>query len=376
MPEQSTVKKKNANIELLRLIAMVFVVTVHLLDKGHSLVDPINEPSASAYIAWLLESFTIMSISLFILISGYFLVKSSFKLGRLLEIVFAAVFYALGAFIVCVLVGETSLSGMSAYDLLDKIFPIHMNLYWFITSYVIIYMASPLINKAVLALSEKQLRYVIILLLIYESLFKSVLPVRLSTDKMGYSTFWLVIMYIIGAYIRVHGLKIFEKPKVAGLTYVICALLSFAENILIMFISDRFGHLKELRGISLEHNHVILLTEAVSLFCFFVYRKELSEGISRFVCAISPFSLGIYLVHENMSVRYKWPEWLGVTHLNELNPAMFLLKYVYAILVVSAIGLAIDFIRVHAVGLIRKLLKESKLTASMKRFDRAINGEE
>ena len=118
------------------------------------------------------------------------------------------------------------------------------------------------------------------------------------------------------------------------------------------------------------------LTEAVSLFCFFVYRKELSERVSRFVCAISPFSLGIYLVHENMSVRYKWPEWLGVIHLNELNPAMFLLKYVYAILTVSVIGLAIDFIRVHAVGLIRKLLKESKLTASMKRFDRAINGEE
>ena len=119
MPEQSTVKKKNANMELLRLIAMVFVVTVHLLDKGHSLVDPIKEPSASAYIAWLIESFTIMSISLFILISGYFLVKSSFKLGRLLEIVFAAVFYALGAFVVCVLVGETSLNGMTVYDILD-----------------------------------------------------------------------------------------------------------------------------------------------------------------------------------------------------------------------------------------------------------------
>ncbi len=376
MPEQSTVKKKNANIELLRLMSLSFVVFAHLLDKGGGLADVTVSNNPTPYIAWFIESFVVVCINVFMLISGYYLVKSRFKLGRLIEIVFAAVFYSVGAFIICLLTGAVSTDGMDIYSLLDKIFPIHMNLYWFITGYVIIYMASPLLNKGLNALSEKQLRFVLAMFLLYECVLKSILPVRLSTDMLGYSTFWMFIVYMAGAYIRLHGLKLTEKPSRALLIYVICSIAAFAENVILMFISAKLGRLKELHGVALEHNHILLFAGALGLFGFFLNKKPMKEGLSKVVLAVSPMALGIYLIHENMSVRYKWPEWLGLTGMDKLSPPIFLIKLLYGVLVVVVAGLLADFIRIKIVELIRRLTRESKLTASMKRFDRAINGEE
>ena len=376
MPDQSTVKKKNANIEFLRLMSLSFVVFAHLLDKGGGLADVTASNNPTPYVAWLIESFVVVCINVFMLISGYYLVNSRFRLGRLIEIVFAAVFYSAGAFIVCLLAGVVSLEGADVYSFLDKIFPIHMNLYWFITGYVIIYMASPLLNKGLKALSEKQLRLVLLLFLLYECVLKSILPVRLSTDMLGYSTFWMFIVYMAGAYIRLHGLKMTEKPSRALLIYVISSVAVFAENVIIMFISAKFGRLKELHGVALEHNHIFLFIGALGLFGFFLNKKPMKEGLSKIVLALSPMALGIYLIHENMSVRYKWPGWLGLTEMDKLSPPLFLIKLIYGVLFVVIAGLLVDFIRIRLVELIRKLTKKSKLTAAMKRFDRAINGEE
>ena len=146
MPDQSTVKKKNANMELLRLIAMVFVVTVHLLDKGHSLVDPIKEPSASAYIAWLLESFTIMSISLFILISGYFLVGRPFSVKRLAKLESQVLFYS-----ILITLGFKILTDVNIdfETWLYSFLPVTSDFYWYVTMYFGMYLFSPVLNKLI-----------------------------------------------------------------------------------------------------------------------------------------------------------------------------------------------------------------------------------
>ena len=69
-------KKRNANIELLRLIAMGMVVVLHGMDKGRNLLNPGAYPSVNVFLAWLIESFSVVAVNVFILISGYFLVKS------------------------------------------------------------------------------------------------------------------------------------------------------------------------------------------------------------------------------------------------------------------------------------------------------------
>ena len=89
MDVEECVKKKErmANLELLRCIAMMMVIVLHFLGKGGLLAELTN-PSlgATGTVAWLLESFAIVAVNVYMLISGYFLCTSSFKLSRLLQL--------------------------------------------------------------------------------------------------------------------------------------------------------------------------------------------------------------------------------------------------------------------------------------------------
>ena len=88
-------KKRIVSIELLRILAMMMVVMLHYLSKGGLLTSLTEEFSGGAYIAWLLEAFSIVAVNVYMLISGYFLVESGFKFGRLAELVCQVLFYSL-----------------------------------------------------------------------------------------------------------------------------------------------------------------------------------------------------------------------------------------------------------------------------------------
>ena len=76
-----------ANLELLRCVAMMMVVALHYLGKGELLTDLSGEALGGAGLAaWLLESFCIVAVNVYMLISGYFLCSSSFKPSRLLSL--------------------------------------------------------------------------------------------------------------------------------------------------------------------------------------------------------------------------------------------------------------------------------------------------
>ena len=76
-------KKRIASIELLRILAMMMVVMLHYLSKGELLTPLTEEFGTGAYVTWLLEAFSIVAVNVYMLISGYFLVESGFKVGRL-----------------------------------------------------------------------------------------------------------------------------------------------------------------------------------------------------------------------------------------------------------------------------------------------------
>ena len=79
-------KQKMANIEALRCLAMMMVVVLHYLGKGKLLGDLAQPNMGNVGIAaWLLESFCIVAVNVYMLISGYFLCMSHFKITRLIQ---------------------------------------------------------------------------------------------------------------------------------------------------------------------------------------------------------------------------------------------------------------------------------------------------
>ena len=77
--ENSGKRKRNANIEFIRIISMLMITVLHAMFKGGILGDLSVHDSASVS-SWVLECACIHGLNLFMLITGYLMVKSSFKI--------------------------------------------------------------------------------------------------------------------------------------------------------------------------------------------------------------------------------------------------------------------------------------------------------
>ncbi len=77
-------KRRNANIELLRIISMFMVLVLHALNWSGAL----NYTSGICYwVYWWMEALAIVAVNVFMLISGYFQINGTFKLSSVLKIV-------------------------------------------------------------------------------------------------------------------------------------------------------------------------------------------------------------------------------------------------------------------------------------------------
>lgn len=72
-------KRRQANFELLRMLAMLMVVTMHFLSHTGSLPEAGNGLTERTVAAILIEAFCIVAVNVYVFISGYFLSESGFS---------------------------------------------------------------------------------------------------------------------------------------------------------------------------------------------------------------------------------------------------------------------------------------------------------
>lgn len=78
--------KRQANFELLRIVAMLMIIVLHYLNKGGLLVDYTSDRTGVNYAAHLAEAFCIVAVNCYVLLSGYFLVESAWKPERVVSL--------------------------------------------------------------------------------------------------------------------------------------------------------------------------------------------------------------------------------------------------------------------------------------------------
>lgn len=79
---QNSKTSRNPSFELLRIISMLMVVTLHFLGHGRVL-ENVRLFSSNFFVAWMIESLAYVTVNCFVLISGYFLVNSKFRVKKL-----------------------------------------------------------------------------------------------------------------------------------------------------------------------------------------------------------------------------------------------------------------------------------------------------
>ena len=101
--------RRQANFELLRIVAMFMIIALHYLVKGGIAVPFAESDNSVNCVAWLIEAFCIVAVNCYVLISGYFMLESAWKPGRVVSLLCQVLFYAL--LLPCALIVTGVISG-------------------------------------------------------------------------------------------------------------------------------------------------------------------------------------------------------------------------------------------------------------------------
>lgn len=333
-----------ANFELLKIFAIFLVVSAHYMDKGGVLPHTTGAISVTGNIAWLVEAVCFCSINAFVLVSGYFAPKQEgFKLGKVISFYLELLFYSLLVGVIAIIAGVVPRETLSLYELLKIVFPISTEQYWFANAYLIVLCISPFLNAGIRSLTQKQFRNVLFVLLFFFSVVKTVVPIKMNYDNGGNNALWLIIVYLVGAYIAMYWQDKFKSKKLCLLLYAGFTVLIFLTNVALRAFNMATGKLGDSLSYAYSHNHLFTLMAAVMIFCFFRNLSIPDGKLAKIIKVLSGGTLGVYLIHEHCYIRYEWQEWLGVQKFTDTP--LFLVHMLLCVTMIFLVCTGIDIIR-------------------------------
>lgn len=192
--------KRNNGLDLARIMAMIGIVILHILGNGGGL-NRCAPDSAEYWVSCWVEICAYCSVDLFGLLSGWLAItKTKYSTYRVLELIGIVAFYSI-IITICFLVFQPStFHGWT--DIVKGVAPPIVGRYWYITCYIPIALLQPFIHKMILSLSIKQHQMMCCLCVLVFGLIPALLRTDFFAMKEGYSFAWLLICYVIGAYLR------------------------------------------------------------------------------------------------------------------------------------------------------------------------------
>ncbi len=350
-------KSRQLNYEILRILAMMMIVSLHYFSKGGLLGSPISpQMGAINYTIWLLEAFCLVAVNVYVLISGYFGIGETpvpfdgkKALRRPLKIWLQVLFYS-------VIIGTiaTFISGniINLYQIFSYVFPILTEHYWFATAYIVLCFLMPFLNEGFNLIDKKTMRAIIFALLIVFSISKTVIPMKLPWEKYGYDAYWFVVLYLTGGYLRRYGIRLVTNRLRAAALYIASALMIFVSFIVLRAVYFRTGSLEDFVDYAYSYNHFLCYIGAIGLFLVFRTQKELSvpKQVRNLIELFSGATFGVYLIHEHIDIRDRWVKWFKCSeHINS-SVGLFLIRMLLTVVAVYLICSLIEIARIKLSG--------------------------
>lgn len=331
---------RKSNIELLRIIAMVFIVAHHFaFHGGFKFAD--DALSVNRFWIQFLQIGGKIGVDIFILISGFFLVSASaVSTSKIIKTWAQMFFYSFIIFAGFVIVG---LEPFQMKDFVKGIAPVIFSRWWFASTYFVLYLLSPYINSLLKTFSEKQYRsYLTVLFLCW-----CVIPTLTGKTFQSNALLWFVFLYSLAGYFRLFGIKL-------SLSGYKCIALSFAAIILTFLSAVLFDVLGTKMSVFAEHttyfyNMQRLPVLFISLFMFIGFSK-LDLRYNKVINVISSATFGVYLIHDHRFVRrFLWKTLFRNASYSKSN-----MLIPYSLLVIGAVFAGCTIIELLRIRLLEK----------------------
>ena len=301
--------KREINIEVLRIIAMLMVIGIHCI--GHTkilemnILTPIND-FLCRYFKLLIN----VANSVFIIITGYYSINKGLNLKRI-------IFYSLLIFVIVNILGF-------CIDPLSSLLPVLAGNYWFITAYIALSFIYPFYNILLRKLDKRKWKTLIIIIFTI-----SIVKFIFSPNGIFENFTTVILMYTIGGYIK-NFVEINKNKK-----YLTKYFLSLDFKSAKPVINNLFFGFQNL---------VNPFTTVMTVYLFLKFRtiEVKDKQIQKLITYISPSLFSVYVIHENINLKVLWV-FSGMFEL--IETPFFMLYLLLLIILVFFICIIIDLIR-------------------------------
>lgn len=345
-------KDRIIGIDIAKIVAMIFVVGVHVNGFGLPYTGASEPGLGYQLIRKLLGALFMSCINIFALASGYIGVLMRFNLSRIVRLWLQVVFTGL---MVVVAIDVFTDIPITPFKYFRACIPIAKNEYWYMTAYFMLCFVMPLVNSGIKALEEKELRRGVILLIGIICGESFICSANALGVAHGYSFAWLFVLYIVGAYIRLYRPFCGCRIHFLGIA-VVCAMVAGWCPLL----------LEKMQMISYWKSSEILkfsgytspFTVVISI-CIFLSCLEIGVPFSwarKIIVTLSETTTGVYLIHVQPlffgNIFRREIQKFGVSSVGE-----YLFKLAVVTMVVYIACTALDYIRLSLFRVVERIAR-------------------
>ena len=332
---------RNSSIELLRIISMVMIMFHHFAYHGNFEWN-YNEIT----IPHLWYNFILMGgkvgVNIFVLISGFFLIENTerlFQPKKLLKFWGQVVFYSITTYFLSIVL---QINNFDIKQIIKICFPITYPGWWFASTYFMLYLIHPFLNKLLHDLNKNVYQYLILLLV----LCWSIIPTLTTQLFESNSLLWFITLYVIAGYAKIYGFNERLKSKHYFFLFLIVLVCSYLISVSFLVLGTKRNELAvhAIDFFGMERFPILLM----ALFLFMTFAK-LKIKYNKWINVIASATFGVYLIHDSSYIRYYI--WWNIFKINQYKESLFLIPY--SILVVFII-----YVLCTGIEMVRKVLLE------------------
>lgn len=336
-----TNKKRNSIIDFLRIVMMYFVVFHHFCLFSLKNFIGQSSPLINNIIIYFGIYVGYLCNAIFIILIGYY-AKRNFSSKHVIKICELAI----GYYIIFELLNSIVNSNFNLTQMISNFFS--FDTYWFIKSYIIYMIISPLLIRFTDKISKINFQALIIIIIICIKIIPtccfllndSILENVLS-NIFGFNCLSYFPCLLLGIYIKKYNFNYKKYYIVLFVIGILFTIYLYTHNNMNLYI-DKIHTADYVFHFTAIYNGYYIVKLIISI------PSKINSKISN----LSACVIGIYLIHENPLIRkILWNEYFSFSHFDQTNVIYFIFLIP---LLIFLICLTIEKIRIHLKNYIYK----------------------
>ena len=295
------INDRNSSVELLRIIAMIFVVSSHFSVHSGFDINQIADESITNAVFLQISTLGYVGIDIFMCIYGYYnILQNSYviTIKRVIRIWLVTIFYSATIYLIFIMLNYEV---FSLKNCIKAFFPISFDEYGFPTLYIIVSLITPFINSGLINLTKSNRRSLALTVLVMWSI--------IPTLSLGYIKNYeyqlvdYILLYCVGALMRLKfdtlDMQHVVLKKLGGVLFSLSVFSMITVALVYVIFHRTYSVVIPSISVFLFRCSPISIMATIGLVLIFTS----IELKSKWVNLVASLTFGVYLIHDNNYVR-------------------------------------------------------------------------